>query len=76
MLEQFGQEDPVGEGADKEAEKDKEDGDRDKEGEPESKGEGEGAAVLAALDAVRSSPAFEKLTDRMARRKNIRSENK
>jgi hypothetical protein len=76
VLEQFGQEDPDTESAEKDAEKDREDRDRDREGDPESKGEGEGVAVVVALDCSRSSPASEKLTDRMARRKNIRSESK
>lgn len=74
VLEQFGQEDPDTEGAEKEGDKDKED--RDREGELESKGEGDGVAVDAALDSSRSSPASEKLTDRMARRKITRIENK
>jgi hypothetical protein len=75
-LEQFGQEEPDADGAEKDAEKYKEDRDRDREGEPESKGEGDGMTVVVALDSSKSSPTSEKLTDRMARRKNIRSENK
>lgn len=82
VLEQFGQEDPDTESAEKEAEKEreKEDSDRDKDGEGESKGggegDGEGAGVVTVLDSTRSSPASEKLTDRMARRNNSKRENK